>query len=38
MVWGMFSWYTLAQTEYRLKPTAFLRLAADNLHPFMPIV
>ncbi len=41
MVWGIFSWHTLApivSIEHRLNATAYLRIVADHVHPFMTTV
>ncbi len=41
MVWGIFSWHTLGPLvpiEHRLNATAYLRIVADHVHPFMTTV
>ncbi len=41
MVWGIFSWHTLGPLvpiEHCLNATAYLRIAADHVHPFMTTV
>ncbi len=38
MVWGIFSWHTLGllvSIEHCLNTTAYLRIVADHVHPFM---
>ncbi len=40
MVWGIFSWRTLGPSvpiEHRLNATAYLRIVADHVHPFMTV-
>ncbi len=41
MVWGIFSWHILGllvPIEHRLNATAYLRIVADHVHPFMTTV
>ncbi len=41
MVWGIFSWQTLGPLvpiDHCLKTTAYLRIVADHVHPFMTTV
>ncbi len=41
MVWGIFSWHTLGPLvpiEHRLNATAYLRIVAERVHPFMATV
>ncbi len=41
MVWGIFSWHTLGPLvpiEYCLNATAYLRIVAEHVHPFMTTV
>ena len=41
IVWGMFSWHALGPLVligHRLNATTYLRIVADNVHPFMTTV
>ncbi len=41
MVWGIFSWHTLGPLvtiEHCLNATAYLKIVADHVHPFMTTV
>ncbi len=41
MVWGIYSWHTLGPLvpiEHHLNTTAYLRIVADHVHPFMTTV
>ncbi len=40
MMWGIFSWHTFGtlSIEHRLNTTAYLRIVAGHVHPFMTTV